>query len=118
MQIGGFSSAEVASAVWVNTTRTLTGIAGAFADAGSISTNVNAGATLDLRPAAGKVRLITALSVTASNLIAKWYDGVTLIVGTAEPSVTSWFCGPTIGVAINNASAGALNATYTCLEVS
>jgi hypothetical protein len=76
MNIGGFSAAQVAQAVWQNTTRTVTSIAASMSAINVIRQSVASGVILDLRPAAGVFRLIS-MGVDGTNATAGYYDGTT-----------------------------------------
>jgi len=127
--INSLASAGVASSVWSALTRTLTNPSGVFSDAtrtltsvnptqsafGIVNTSLAAGAIQDLRPAASTMREGCFVFQEASNVVPLIYDGTNsgLVGGTNLNVGFFTFKGnPTVGGAIKNQSAGALNVSY------
>ncbi len=137
MNINSFTASSIASSVWAAATRTITAdpatSAGAATLVWALATrtltanpatiaNINGNGTLalsgllDLRPASGKVRVVSFYLRDASNRMQPGtWDGVTLL-GFADLTlinflVESWG-GPSVGLAIKNFD-GASGHTYS-----
>ena len=114
MNFGGISTGSIATAVWALATRVLTSLAANYADASSINVSVTNGTTLDLRPAAGKMRHIAIFAPVAAtgNWTMGTYDGTTFRGGPASGAGTAAQIAAvpsthTFGAAVNNSGTGA-----------
>lgn len=117
MRIAQISSGQVASSVWSNVTRTLTGFSsGAFQVATQAQATLANGTTLDLRTTGGATRTreitvaVTGAGTGAINLwdgtnayvLASWNNNAVNYAATSTDS--------TVGIRLNNS--GASSATY------
>jgi hypothetical protein len=104
-----------AAVVWAQATRTLTADPNPFTDVTANGVALAAAAVLDLRPAAGKRRLVTMMAGNASMVLGS-YDGATFTqVSTINAfntlSVAS--CNAAQCMTIKNTSGGSLNYWYS-----
>ena len=115
MLINSLSSSVIATAVWNQATRQLTkGITAGAVVAHAQASLANL-ATLDLRPAAGVLRLLyIATSVSASTTGASLYDGTNfMITNYGVDMFGNLLAGTSVcGPAIQNNNGGAINYEY------
>lgn len=133
MQLNSLSTVGIATQVWVQATRTLTNPTGVWADAARTLTatptvrsslmsnagSIAANTLLDLRPSANTVRQIVLMPSAAAFQYGT-YDGTTFgaqitSLPTTTPTLVVIGAG-TLGAAIKNNTAGALNFSYNGVD--
>lgn len=118
MIIFGVNAAQIASQVWTAVTRTVTSIAASMTAVGAVNTSVAAGVILDLRPAAGKFRMVSLNDGNHGSMDNGFYDGTTFDDSNAITAFRVGMNNANVGVVIKNVSAGALTASWSGIEVS
>jgi len=111
MQINSIAAAGIASAVWTNATRNLTGPGTGGGAVAQRQVSIAQNAIADLRPSSGLFRRITVVAQSAlANLVPCYYDGTNTDAGanasTSEPILTAYGSN-TAGLAIKNTNASA-----------
>lgn len=120
MIINSVPSASIAASIWTAATRNLTGLgAGSVVLISQADTTLAAGASLDLRPAAGKHRDITIgvlAGAAAAATISQWNGTTSRVVTSinANSSGGQYVCGNSVvgPILINLDGANALHYTY------
>lgn len=112
------TDAGAATLVWARATRQLTSLAANYTGIGTTNSLAN-GSVLDLRPAAGKFRHVSALWVNnpASTLMG-FYDGTTF-TGVAVTTGFGEMCGyNTYGPALKNSNGSSQSYAYAGFDIS
>ena len=125
MDIGSVTPTNVATSVWANATRTLTGLQTAMLTQGAISAGpITSGSRLSFLPAASKVRwnYIEGDALTNVTWNMELYSrtvALTMIAGASGAQVQVYGCGnSSVGFSLRNSGTVSGNYTYTASDTA
>lgn len=101
------TDAGAATLVWTHATRSLTTITNLATAIGTANGTCAASATIDLRPAAGRIRFLAIMGSTS--LQTGSFDGTTFTAFSTPGALQPAHCASSIGWAIHNPTGGGLN---------